>query len=59
MTEKKATSEKAEEKEVKTFYEQIDGVGVVVTKVINDNISTCFVPGAVVKNDKLVSHLSV
>ncbi len=47
---------KAEEKkEIETKYEEIEGVGVLVTSIYKDCFAQNFIAGAKIKDDKLVS----
>jgi len=41
----------------KTTLEEITGVGVLVTKIYGTNISTVFIPGTKLKDNKIVSLL--
>ena len=56
--ETKVACETEAKNKVETFFEEVEGCGVVVTKTLGNTVSTTFVPGAKVKEDKLVSILS-
>ena len=49
--------ETQKEEVIKTTFEEVTGVGVLVTKIYGSNISTVFVPGTKLKDEKIVSLL--